>query len=89
MGTDVLRSADGVRMLQDHKMGRQGPWESHHHHKGITDLSPRKATMKSKGRNRRSWESWGSDGIMISAAIWGAVQQFPLHIPGFPLILVC
>lgn len=45
MGTDVLRSADGVRMLQDHKMGHQGPWESHHHHKGITDLSPRKASV--------------------------------------------
>lgn len=36
-------------------------------------------TMKSKGRNRRSWEFWGSDGIMISAAIWGTVQQFPLQ----------
>lgn len=34
-------------------------------------------TVKSKGRSRRSWESWGSAGIKISAAIWGTVQQLP------------
>lgn len=45
MGADVLRSAGGDRMLQDHKMGHRRPWESHHHHhRDITDhLSPRKA----------------------------------------------
>lgn len=45
MGTDVLRSPDGVRMLQHHKMAHRGPWESHHHHRDITDhLGPRKAS---------------------------------------------
>lgn len=85
MGTDVLRSADGVRMLQDHKMGRQGPWESHHHHKGITDLSPRKASVAYHHEEQgKKQEELGVLGLrrhhdLISAAIWGTVQQFPLQ----------